>query len=74
MPAERAKLTERGRIEPRFHADLVVFDAATIADRATFENPRQAPVGIEHVIVSGVSVVEHGRHTDARPGRVLTPS
>lgn len=74
MPAERAKLAERGRIEPRFHADLVVFDAATIADRATFENPRQAPVGIEHVIVSGESVVEHGRHTHARPGRVLTPS
>ncbi|MDZ4773008.1 MAG: D-aminoacylase [Planctomycetota bacterium] len=72
LPAERAQLVERGRIEPQFHADLVVFDAATIADRATFENPRQAPVGITHVIVAGETVVEHGRHTDARPGSVLT--
>lgn len=71
LPAERAGLAERGRIEPGFHADLVVFDPATIADRATFENPRQAPVGIEHVLVAGELVVEHGRHTGARPGCVL---
>jgi N-acyl-D-amino-acid deacylase len=73
LPAERARIPERGRLEPRFHADLVVFDAATIADRATFAEPRQAPVGIEHVIVGGQSVVEHGKHTGARPGTVLTP-
>ncbi|MBL8857795.1 MAG: D-aminoacylase [Planctomycetes bacterium] len=71
LPAERAGLVERGRIEPGFHADLVVFDAQVIADRATFENPRQAPVGVEHVLVDGVSVVEHGVHTGARAGRVL---
>ena len=47
-------------------------DADRVHDRATFEEPRQAPEGIEHVIVGGVPVVEHGRHTGARPGRVLT--
>jgi N-acyl-D-amino-acid deacylase len=71
MPAERAKLAERGRILPGFHADLVVFDAARVADRATFAEPRLLPVGIDHVIVAGQIVVKSGEHTGARPGSVL---
>jgi N-acyl-D-aspartate/D-glutamate deacylase len=71
LPAERVRLEGRGRVERGFHADLVVFDPARVADLATFEDPRRAPAGIEHVLVAGQPVVERGRHTGARPGRVL---
>lgn len=73
-PAERARLDRRGRVLTGFHADLVVFDAERVRDRATFEEPRLASEGIEHVIVGGVPVVRLGVHTGARPGRVLTAS
>jgi len=49
----------------------VVFDAARIADGATFEKPHEFPVGVTHVLVNGVFVVEAGAQTAARPGRVL---
>jgi dihydroorotase/N-acyl-D-amino-acid deacylase len=52
-PAERMRLGEQGRIAPGYYADLTVFDADTIASRATYEDPRQAPVGIRHVIRRG---------------------
>ncbi len=71
MPAERARLVERGRILPGFHADLVVFDAALVADRATFAEPRLLPIGIDHVVVAGRIVVKDGKHTGERPGSVL---
>lgn len=74
MPASRLGLEDRGVVRPDAVADLVVFDAATIADRATYQQPLQFPDGVEHVIVNGTVVVEHGRqHDDRRPGRVLTP-
>ena len=71
MPARRLGLTDRGRIDAGAKADLVVFDAATIADRATALAPDLAPVGIVHVLVNGVAVVCDGRPTAARPGRAL---
>lgn len=71
MSAARLGLADRGRIAEGMIADLVVFDPATVADRATFEEPHQYPVGIDQVLVSGVAVVAGGRFTDARPGRVL---
>ena len=71
MPAARLGLTDRGRVAEGMAADLVVFDPATVRDRATFEQPHQYPEGIEHVLVGGVAVVDGGRYTDARPGRVL---
>lgn len=71
QPAARLRLTDRGRIVVGAHADIVVFDAATVADRATFEAPHQYPVGIEQVLVNGVAVVRDGAFTDARAGRVL---
>jgi N-acyl-D-amino-acid deacylase len=70
-PAARAGLADRGRLLSGFHADVVVFDAAGIADRATFEEPRLPPAGIEHVVVAGQPVIEHGRRTGARPGGAL---
>ena len=50
-------------------ADVVVFDPATIADRATFEKPHQYAVGVKHVFVNGVQVLKDGEHTGAKPGR-----
>ncbi|MDH5761068.1 MAG: D-aminoacylase [Gemmatimonadota bacterium] len=70
-PADRLGFTERGRIAERMVADLVVIDPATVADRATFEDPHQYPVGIPWVFVAGVAVVEEGAVTGARPGVVL---
>jgi N-acyl-D-amino-acid deacylase len=71
MPAQRLGLRDRGRIAPGAQADVVVFDPATIADRATALLPHLAPVGIVHVLVNGVAVVWDGKPTVARPGRAL---
>jgi N-acyl-D-amino-acid deacylase len=71
MPADQIGLTDRGRIARGQKADLVVFDAARVKDMATFQQPRQYAIGIPHVLVNGVAVVENGRHTGARPGRAL---
>jgi N-acyl-D-aspartate/D-glutamate deacylase len=71
MPAYQLRLTDRGRIARGMKADLVLFDAATVQDTATFEDPHRYPRGIKHVLVNGTLVVENGKHTGARPGRVL---
>ena len=71
MPAARLGLTGRGVIAEGASADLVVFDAATVADRATFADPHQYPAGIGDVLVNGVPVVSGGTMTAARPGKVL---
>ena len=71
-PADRAGLTDRGRIAEGAVADLVAFDPATIVDGATFRDPKLPPTGIRHVIVAGRQVLSEGRQVDAvRPGRVL---
>ena len=71
MPAARLGLPDRGIVAEGRYADLVVFDPTTVRDRATFEAPHQYPEGIAHVLVNGVPVVDGGRFTNARPGRVL---
>ena len=73
MAAARLGLADRGRIAPGARADLVAFDPATVADRATFENPFQYPVGIQAVLVNGVPGVLHGRREERRAGRVVRP-
>jgi N-acyl-D-amino-acid deacylase len=70
-PAERFRLSGRGRVVVGAMADLVVVDPATVSDRATFEAPHQYPTGIPHVFVKGVAVVRDSRVTGARPGSVL---
>lgn len=62
---------DRGRIAVGLAADVVVFDPATIRDRATFAEPMVASEGISHVLVNGQVVLENGKYTGAKPGRVL---
>jgi N-acyl-D-aspartate/D-glutamate deacylase len=71
LPAARVGLDERGVIKRGMYADLTIFDAGRVCDRATFEEPVQTSVGVVHVLVNGVPVVRDGRVTGARPGRAL---
>lgn len=71
LPAERIGLRERGQIRAGWFADVVVFDAETVADRATFSEPHQYPVGIDWVLVNGHITVEDGEFRDVRAGTVL---
>jgi dihydroorotase/N-acyl-D-amino-acid deacylase len=71
MSARRLGLADRGCIRAGCFADITVFDPATIADKGTFTEPHQYPVGIDWVIVNGTPVVAEGKFTEARPGRVL---
>jgi N-acyl-D-amino-acid deacylase len=71
LPAARFGLRDRGTIAAGNFADVVVFDAAAIADTSTYESPHCYPEGIAHVLVNGVMVVAEGVTTGRRPGRVL---
>jgi hypothetical protein len=70
-PAMRMRLSDRGLIREGLWADVVVFDYDTIQDRSTYEQPNLYPDGIDWVVVNGEVVIDHGRHTGARPGKVL---
>jgi N-acyl-D-aspartate/D-glutamate deacylase len=72
LPAERFNLDRRGQLQAGWHADVTVFDPATVADRATFAEPRQYPEGIHYVFVNGDLVLDHDDHTGRRPGKVLS--
>jgi dihydroorotase/N-acyl-D-amino-acid deacylase len=71
LPAQREHLAERGVIKVGMWADLVVFDPSAIRDVATYEDPNRFPEGMSFVLVNGVPVLEQGRMTGARPGKVL---
>jgi N-acyl-D-amino-acid deacylase len=71
IPAERFRVPDRGVLAPGAAADVVVFDPATVADRATWEEPYREPVGVDAVLVNGQVVVAGGRPTGRLPGRVL---
>jgi N-acyl-D-amino-acid deacylase len=71
LPATNLGLDRRGFVQEGMFADVVVFDAATINDRATFEKPHQYAVGMKHVFVNGAQVLKDGEHTGAKPGRAL---
>lgn len=68
LPAQTFGLRNRGLIREGFAADFVIFDDTRIADRATFENPHQYPIGISRVFVNGAAVFADGKMTEARPG------
>ena len=71
LPARIMSLNDRGQIREGFAADVVVFDLATIRDKATFFEPHQHSEGVEHVFINGVAVVDGGQLTHATPGRIL---
>ncbi|MGH2535551.1 MAG: N-acyl-D-amino-acid deacylase family protein [Thermomicrobiales bacterium] len=71
FPAERFRIPERGFLQPGYGADIVIFDPVTVADQATWDEPRLEPVGIDRVIVNGQTVVLDGRPTGELPGRVV---
>jgi N-acyl-D-amino-acid deacylase len=71
LPATNLGLEGRGFLKKGMFADVVVFDPATIADRATFEKPHQYAIGVKHVFVNGAQVLSNGEHTGAKPGRAL---
>ncbi len=72
--AARLGIRNRGLLAPGFAADVVVFDPATVADRATFSDPHQLSVGIRDVWVNGARVLANGSHTGATPGAHLRSS
>ncbi|MSP68309.1 MAG: D-aminoacylase [Alphaproteobacteria bacterium] len=71
LPARRFGFSDRGRIRPGAHADLVLFDAGAILDRATYAEPDRPAAGVHAVLVAGTTVFAAGRPTGARPGRLL---
>ncbi len=71
LPAEVFGFRERGRLQPGFYADVVVFDPATIEDHATFPDPHRYSTGVRDVFVNGTRVLKDGVHTGAKPGHVL---
>lgn len=71
LPAEVFGLEDRGVVRVGAFADLTLFDAETVQDKATFDAPLETPAGMPWVVVNGVVVVENGEHTGARPGSVL---
>ena len=70
-PATRMRLARRGTITEGNWADVTIFDLATIKDNATYDEPTLSPSGIDWVLVNGVVVLDHGKHTGAKPGQVL---
>ena len=71
LPAGQLGLADRGRVAQGYVADLVIFDPATVIDRATVDQPQAPPIGIPDVMVAGQWVVREGKVTGLRPGRVL---
>jgi dihydroorotase/N-acyl-D-amino-acid deacylase len=69
--AHRLFIKGRGLLREGFYADIAIFDPNTVGDRATFENPHQLSVGMHHVFINGVAVVKDGKHTGAKPGRIV---
>ena len=70
-PSARLGLADRGLLRDGMKADIVVFDPATVASTATYDEPRSFPIGIDWVVVNGEIVVDDGEHTGATPGRAL---
>ena len=71
LPAEQLGLERKGTLRVGADADVVIFDAATILDRATFDDPLVAPAGIEYVLIGGEIALDHGEVMRADAGRAV---
>ena len=71
LPAGTFRLWDRGLLRPGMAADVVIFDEKTVADRATFQQPKQYPAGFNFVIVNGQVVIENDKHMGTKAGQVL---
>jgi N-acyl-D-amino-acid deacylase len=71
LPARKLGLHDRGVLRPGFKADIVVFNYYTMKDTATYEDPHSYATGVEYLLVNGQIVIREGKHTGAKPGRVL---
>ncbi len=71
LPATNLKIQKRGKLNVGYYADVVIFNADSIQDNATFEQPKQYATGVEHVFVNGIQVLRNGDHTGEKPGRVV---
>ncbi|MCF2514570.1 amidohydrolase family protein [Sphingomonas sp. G124] len=71
LPASNLGINDRGALKPGYFADIAIFDAGKVADRATFAKPQQYAIGMVHVLVNGVQVLRDGEHTGAIPGRFV---
>lgn len=71
LPAQKFQLKDRGLLKEGMAADIVIFDAATVKDHSTFEQPHQYSTGFQFVIVNGQVVVEDGTHNGTRSGKAL---
>jgi len=71
LPATNLSLRQRGWLKPGYYADVVVFDPEKVQDHATFEKPKQLATGVDDVFVNGVQVLKDGKHSGAKPGRVI---
>jgi N-acyl-D-aspartate/D-glutamate deacylase len=71
LPATNLKIKKRGLLTPGYFADVVIFDPATVADKATFAEPHQYATGVNNVWVNGMRVLKNGEHTGANAGRVV---
>jgi N-acyl-D-amino-acid deacylase len=71
LPAATFRFADRGLLKPGNVADVVIFDPATVVDKATFDQPHQYPEGLTDVIVNGVPVLREGRITGKLPGRAV---
>jgi N-acyl-D-amino-acid deacylase len=73
LPARTFKFRDRGLVAAGYAADLVMFDPARVQDKSTYSNPHQYSEGMDFVFVNGKAVVEDGKPTNLRPGRILRP-
>jgi len=71
LPATNLGIRQRGALKRGYYADVVIFDPATIRDNATYEKPDQLASGVDDVFINGMQVMKDGKHTGARPGRVV---
>jgi len=71
LPAANLSIKKRGALKKGFFADIAIFNANAIQDKATFDNPKEYATGMIHVLVNGVVVLKNGQHTGAKPGRVV---